>query len=137
MIKSLEGPTYLFRAERQFGLIVGGIFGLLGGWWVFKGKFEVLAFILLTLGIVLLSLGAVFPRALVLPRRWWMLLAVAISFVTTPIILAILFFLVVSPIGLIKRLTGWDPLGRRAASAPSYWKNYSARRDPRHYERMY
>ena len=125
------------RAERNFGLVVGSIFALLGGWWLFKGKFEIIACIFVPVGAVLFILGSVFPRSLVFPRRWWMALAGAISFVTTPIILATVFFLVVSPIGFIKRLTGWDPLRRRAASAPSYWKNYAGRRDPRHYERMY
>ena len=136
MVKNVEHKR-LLRAERNFGLLVGTVFALLGAWWLFRGKFEILASVFLPLGTVLVLLALAFPRALVLPRRWWMGLAVAISFVTTPIILAIVFFLIVSPIGLIKRLTGWDPLRRRAAPAPSYWRDYAARRDPRHYERMY
>ena len=37
-----------------------------------------------------------------------------LSFVTTRIILG-LVFLVVTPIGVVKRLSGWDPLSRRGA----------------------
>ena len=28
-----------FRAEKEFGLIVGGVFVLLGSWWIYRGKF--------------------------------------------------------------------------------------------------
>jgi hypothetical protein len=131
-----QKPSY--RAEREFGFVVGGIFALLGGWWIFRGKFDLIAPAFLTVGVLLVLLGAGFPRALVLPNRAWMKLAEVLSFVSTRVILALVFFLIVTPIGVIKRSLGWDPLRRRAASEPSYWKNYEARqRDPRHYEKMY
>jgi hypothetical protein len=127
-----------FRAEREFGLIVGGIFVLLGGWWLYRGKFLNVAQIFLPIGALLVLLGLIWPRALVLPNRAWMLLAEGLSFVTTRIILGLVFFLMVTPIGMIKRLSGWDPLSRRAGRSESYWKPYSERqRDRRHYEKMY
>jgi hypothetical protein len=67
-----------------------------------------------------------------------MALAEVLSYVTTRIILGLVFFLIVTPIGVIKRAFGWDPLHRRAAPGESYWKPYSERqRNPRHYEKMY
>jgi hypothetical protein len=94
--------------------------------------------IVLPLGALLVILGLLWPRVLVLPNRAWMLLAEGLSFVSTRIILALVFFLVVTPIGVIKRMMGWDPLSRRGARSESYWKPYSERqRDPRHYEKMY
>lgn len=127
-----------FRVQREFGLIVGGIFVLLAGWWIHRGKFGSVAYGFLGLGIVLLVLGVIFPRALVLPNRIWMALAEGLSFIMTRVVLGIIFFFVVMPIGMVKRLCGWDPLHRRAAPAQTYWKPYSARqRDPRHYEKMF
>jgi hypothetical protein len=127
-----------FRAEREFGLLVGGVFVLLSGWWLYRGKLGSVTNLTLPLGAILIILGLVFPRALVFPNRAWMLLAQLLSFVMTPIILGIVFFLIVTPIGVIKRLSGWDPLGRRAATCESYWRPYSERqRDPRHYEKMF
>jgi hypothetical protein len=81
-----------FRTEREFGLVVGGVFVLLGSWWLYRGKFVRAAFILLPLGSLLILLGLIWPRALVLPNRAWMLLAEGLSFVTTRIILAVVFF---------------------------------------------
>jgi len=127
-----------FRAQREFGLLVGGILVLLSSWWLYRGKFTVVAEVLLPLEALLVLLGLLWPRALVLPNKAWMLLAEALSFVTTRLILGLVFFLVVTPIGLAKRLMGWDPLGRRGARRESYWQPYPERqRDPRHYEKMY
>ncbi len=126
------------RAEREFGLIVGGVLVLLSFWWLYRGKFPVVSQITLPIGAVLVLLGLVFPRALVLPNRAWMAFAEVLSWVTTRIILAFVFFVIVTPIGVVKRLFGWDPLQRRAPASDSYWKPYSERqRDPRHYEKMF
>jgi hypothetical protein len=127
-----------FRREREFGLIVGGVSVLLSGWWIYRGKFSSVSHFTLPLGSLLILLGLIWPRVLVWPNRGWMLLAEGLSFVTTRIILAIVFFLIVTPIGVVKRLSGWDPLERRSGRRLSYWKPYSERqRDPRHYEKMF
>ena len=127
-----------FRAEREFGLLVGLMAILIGSWRIYRGHWEPVATGLLGAGSALALLGVVFPRALVLPNRWWMALARWLSLITTPIILGIVFFLLVMPIGVIKRLFGWDPLRRRAPSAVSYWGPYNARqKDPHHFEKMY
>ena len=111
---------------------------LLGGWWLYRGKFGSVSPVFLALGALLILLGLIWPRALVWPNRAWMLLAEGLSFVTTRIILGLIFFLVVTPIGVVKRLSGWDPLGRRGLRGASYWKPYSERqRNPRHYEKMF
>ena len=127
-----------FRIERDFGLIVGSVFTLLSFWWFYRGKFGTVREVTLSVGLLLILLGLVFPRALVWPNKAWMALAEILSYVSTRIILAFVFFVIVSPIGLIKRMFGWDPLNRRAGASDTYWKPYPERqRDPRHYEKMY
>lgn len=127
-----------FRTEREFGLIVGGVFTLLSLWWLYRGKFPRLTPFTLALGAVLILLGLVLPWALVWPNKAWMALAEVLAFVSTRIILGVVFFGIVTPIGVVKRWFGWDPLGRRAAPGESYWQPYSKRqRDARHYEKMF
>jgi hypothetical protein len=127
-----------FRAEKEFGLVVGGVFALLGGWWLYRGKFASVAPVLLAFGALLILLGLIWPRALVWPNRAWMFLAEVLSWITTRIILGVVLFIVMTPIGVVKRLSGWDPLGRRGARGASYWQPYSERqRNPRHYEKMF
>ncbi|HEY7913603.1 MAG TPA: SxtJ family membrane protein, partial [Blastocatellia bacterium] len=114
------------------------VFAGLGSWWVYAGKVPAVAPVILTLGGLLILFGLLFPKALVYPNRAWMGLAEILGFIMTRVILAIVFYLLVTPIGFIKRLWGWDPLRLRADPSQSYWKSYAARqRDPRHYEKMY
>jgi hypothetical protein len=127
-----------FRVEREFGFIVGGIVTLLSAWWIYRGKFPGVSHITLPLGAVLVLLGLIFPKALVLPNKAWMALAEVLAFISTRIILAFVFFVIITPIGFVKRLSGWDPLHRRAPLSDSYWRPYSERqRNPRHYEKMF
>jgi len=125
-----------FRAEREFGLLVGAVFTLLGAWWFYRGKFATAVYVFTIAGVVLIILGVVLPRLLVIPRKFWMKLAEGLSYVSSRIILAIIFFLVLTPIGLVKRATGWDPLQRRSGSRESFWEPYPAR-NARHYEKMF
>jgi hypothetical protein len=125
-----------FRAEKEFGLIVGGIFVLLGLWWLYRGKFATAAYVLSAAGSALVLSGLVFPRLLTLPRRSWMKLAEGMSYISSRIILAIVFFLVLTPIGLVKRAMGWDPLQRRSKARDTFWQPYPER-SPRHYEKMF
>ena len=111
---------------------------MLGAWWLYRGKFASAAHVVLQLGSVLVLIGVIWPRVLVLPNKAWILLAEGLSFVTTRIILGVVFFLLVTPIGVVKRLSGWDPLNRRGPRRASYWRPYARRqRDPRHYEKMF
>lgn len=127
-----------FRAEREFGLIVGAIFTLLGVWWIYRGKFATAAYLFRISGWTLILLGILAPRVLVVPRQFWMKLAEGMGYVSSRIILAIVFFLVLTPIGVVKRALGWDPLHRRAPSSESFWLPYPPRQhNPRHYEKMF
>ena len=131
-------PRRSHSIERRFGLVVGAVFAALGGWWLIRGKFQPAAPYVLGLGALLVLLGLVFPRALVIPNRLWMGLAEALSFVMTRVILGLVFCLLVTPIGLLRRMLGGDPLRRRAGPAQSYWTRYSSRQsNARHYDKMY
>jgi hypothetical protein len=109
-----------FRAEKEFGLIVGGVFVLLGSWWLYRGKFLNAAYIFMVAGAALVLFGVIAPRLLIVPRKLWMKLAEGMSYISSRIILAIVFFLVLTPIGVIKRAMGWDPLQRRSGSRDSF-----------------
>jgi len=127
-----------FRVEREFGVLVGGVLVLLCLWWIYRGRFPTFTSIGIPVGAVLVLLGLIIPRALVYPNKAWLAFAAGLSYVMTRIVLAIVFFGVVLPIGYFKRFFGWDPLNRRAELRDSYWNEYSERqKDTRHYEKMY
>jgi hypothetical protein len=140
MTASPPPAVRLHRAEREFGLLVGAILAALGAWWTWREKFESVRVGFLAVGVLLVVLGAIAPRWLALPYRGWMRLAELLARVVTTLVLAFVYFLVLTPIGVFKRLRGWDPLERRLAPAAgaSFWRPYSGRQgDPKHFDRMY
>jgi hypothetical protein len=127
-----------YRLERQFGSMVGGILIVLGTVGVWRSTWPMAGRGAIVVGLVLLLLGLVSPRALVWPCRAWMALAEVLSFVTSRVILGLVFALAVTPIGLLQRLRGYDPLGRRKARGRSYWVEYSPRlRNSSHFDKPY
>jgi hypothetical protein len=71
-----------------------------------------LCLIATTIGILVLIAGLTMPERLGPVERAWMGLAHAISKVTTPLIMGLLFFVVMTPAGLLVRLFGHRPLTR-------------------------
>jgi len=95
---------------RKFGLTVGGAFLVLGSisWW--RGH-EIPPRVLWTLGTLLVIPGALFPSVLGPVQTGWMKFALVLGHFNTRIILTVLYYLVMTPVGLILRLFR-DPLDR-------------------------
>ncbi len=103
-------PARLSAKEgRKFGLTVGIAFAVLGGvaWW--RGRAPV-AIGFWALGGLLILAGLLLPTRLGPIQRAWMGLAHAISKVTTPVFMAVVYFVVLAPIGVIMRLMGRNSL---------------------------
>ena len=108
------------RELRQFGMTIGLVLGLLGSWFLWRNK-EGGSLLLIT-ATLFLSLGFIMPRLLKPLQKLWMTLAVLLGWLMTRIILTILFYLVVTPIGLLAKVSGKDFLNRKFNSdASSYW----------------
>jgi multisubunit Na+/H+ antiporter MnhG subunit len=89
------------------------------------------------IGAILVVLGIVAPKLLKWPSALWWRLAMALGYVNARVILTIVFVLVLTPIALIWRVIGRDPLGRRRESWPG-WIAYPGRyADRSHFTRMY
>ena len=61
-----------------------------------------------------------------------------IGWVITHVVMAIIFYLVVTPVGIIMRLTGRDPMERAFdRTAKTYWKPRNTDPDSAGYFRLY
>jgi hypothetical protein len=109
---------------RKFGLLVGGAFLLLGALLRWRG-WDVGAWIPASLGGLLLLAGLTVPTRLGPVYRGWMALALVISKVTTPLFMGLIYFLVLTPSGLIARLFGHRPLSHTQGAA-NYWQSRPA-----------
>jgi drug/metabolite transporter (DMT)-like permease len=113
-------PARLTPAEgRKFGLVVGGAFLLLA-LLLWRRTHVTAATVAGALGAALFLGGLAVPGQLGPVYRAWMGLAKAISKVTTPIVMSIIFFLVLTPAGFLVRLFGHRPLAH-PRGAGTYW----------------
>lgn len=124
------------RALRRFGLIVGPVILLLGA--IFLWRHRGAGWPLISIGIVLVLAAGLAPVTLKWVHGPWMIAALALGWVMTRIILTIVFFLVVTLVGLLQRV-----FGKRAievdfrAGAASYWQARTARPAPEDYEKQF
>jgi multisubunit Na+/H+ antiporter MnhG subunit len=106
-----SGAPAATGGPRRFGLTVGGIFLLLAAISLWRGH-EIPPRVLGTLGVLLVVPGLLFPRVLGPVERVWMRFAEVLAFVNTRLILGLVFYVVLTPIGAVMRLFR-DPLDRR------------------------
>ena len=121
--------------ERSFGLGGGSVCTVAAALFWLRG-FPALGLVLLVAGILLITFGVVVPLALRVPNRLWWRLAQAVGWINARIVLTLFFAIVITPVGVVMRLFGRNPLlGTRSQTK---WAPYPVRRrDPRHYEHLY
>lgn len=113
-------PTRLTAGEgRRFGLTVGGAFLALAAIARWRGR-DGAALVFAGVGGLLVLAALAVPERLGPVSRGWMGLSRLLSRVTTPISLGIVYFVVITPVGLLMRLFGRRPL-QHPVVATSRW----------------
>ena len=122
---------------RKFGLFVGAVFSLLAIWMVLTNRFPLLHTALGIVGASLMIMGLTVPAALKDIYKIWMGVAFAIGWVMSIVLLAILYFLFVTPIGYIARLSGKKFMDVEMGTLKdSYWVKRNRNKNI-NYEKMY
>jgi polyferredoxin len=105
---------------RSFGLLVGGVFSVIGLWpMVLHG--EPLRLWAVIVGGLLMMFGGLLPRVLSPVHQGWMWIGHVLGWINTRILLGVVFYGLVTPIGIVFRLMGKDTM-RQAFSEtrPTY-----------------
>lgn len=150
MTMTLKHLEHLLRPDdrtlRQFGWIACGVFGALAACARYEaGPFSSgLGAHRLGVAGALAAVAAVSGACALLWPRGNRALYVALSVVAYPIgwivsyaVLGVLFFAVLTPIGLALRAAGVDPLQRTRTGARSYWTKTRAKRSKESYFRQF
>ncbi|MEY2502640.1 MAG: carbamoyltransferase [Verrucomicrobiota bacterium] len=123
-------------ALRRFGLTIGVAFLLLSAFVNFRhrGAGRPLA----SLAVLLVLFATVAPRLLRFVHRPWMRVADFLGAISSRILLTIVFFLVITPIGWLQRLCGKRPLDFDFKNGEaSYWHRRSGSAAPVEYENQF
>jgi hypothetical protein len=107
-------------SDRGFGLVFAGFFALLAALSLWRGSHS--WHWTLPVAAVFLAVALTVPRLLNPLNRLWLKFGLLIYKVMNPLILGLLFFVTITPIGLAMRVFGKDFLRLRLdRSAKSYW----------------
>jgi hypothetical protein len=125
------------RDLQKFGLTVGGVLLVIGLLLFYFEKPSAIYFAII--GGLLILIGVFFPKILKPLNRIWMSLAIILGFIMSRVILTILFYFVLSPIGILAKLVGKKfMILKYDQSAKTYWeKRTIIHKKPIDYERQF
>ena len=105
---------------RSFGVIIGIILLLVAGFLFYREKESFQTF--LYIAGVFIGLALILPSMLKPIYIVWMTFAVILGWFMTRVILSLLFYMIITPIGLVLRIFGKDFLElKKQAVQGSYW----------------
>ena len=116
-------------SNSQFGYTFAIAFILLGLWPFFQGGEANLSWLAVSGVLALVAWRK--PGWLEQPNRLWSLLGDLLAKIVSPIMLGVLFFGVITPMGVLMRAFGKDPLRlKKNPGADTYWLPRSAPSNP-------
>ena len=117
---SVSSPT--LPSERRFGALFTVVFSLAGIYGHFvKGWSSEVVIGLFVASLVVAVVAIVIPAALAPFNKAWFQLGLLMGKVVSPIVLGLIFFGMLTPVGIIGRLLGRDELRLKKAPVTSYW----------------
>lgn len=124
------------KAVRNFGLMFTVILTVLSGLLYYRGRSTYPLF--LGLAVLFGAPALIYPAVLTPIFVQWMRFARGLAWVNTRVILVLMFYLIVTPLGLVLRLFGFDPLKEKIKpDLESYWEEKSLAKDPERYKRQF
>ena len=106
-------------SNRSFGIVFFVVFLLIGLWPILKGN--ELRIWAIVISLIFLILGILNSKILTPFNKVWFRFGIFLGNFISPIIMGIVFFLVVTPTGLIMKLFRKDLINLRKNNSSTYW----------------
>tara|TARA_B100000575_G_C22649708_1_gene399053 strand:- start:104 stop:514 length:411 start_codon:yes stop_codon:yes gene_type:complete len=136
MFEELNSIKSSRKDLKNFGVTIGFILLMIGAFLFVREKDSFIYFS--SIGLIFIGLSIITPTVLKPAYKIWMTFAVIIGWVMTRVILSVLFYLIISTIGIFARLVGKDFLNLKSKNNESYWnirnKEYEFNQD---YEKQF
>jgi len=121
----MHAPEFTAERGRRFALTLAAAFAVLGALALWRER-TTTASVFGSLAVLFLLAALLVPGRLESVERAWMGVAHLISRVTTPIFMAIVYFVILTPVGVVRRIAGANPIIHRL-SGDGYWIRRVAR----------
>ena len=108
-------------SNRTFGILFFVVFLFIGLWPLINlGEPRIWSLII---SVIFLILGLINSKLLSPLNKIWVMFGELIGKIIAPIVMGIVFFIIITPIGLFMRLIGKDLLQTKFSKKNSYWIN--------------
>jgi polyferredoxin len=124
------------RELRRFGLLVGSILVLIGVWLTVSQGLSMLS-VVIGLGTGLIVLGWLHPPALQQVYRGWMTVGHVLGWINTRIILGVIFYGLITPMGFAMRVMGKDFMRRSSQPEAASYRVPRVARPASHVRRQF
>jgi len=126
------------RKLREFAAIAAIVLAALAGWQMAARDGLFLAAGYVAAAAIVGLIGLARPRWLAPLFSLWMIIAFPLAWLVSLLVLAAIFYGLITPLGLLFRLLGRDPLDRAwRGGHDSYWKEKPAPQSPERYLRQF
>ena len=116
-----DGPAVTPRTLRQFAALTIVILGGLAAWHGFTGVLRRADLLFIVIAAIVGGVGLIYPEAIRPLYSGLMKVTTPIGHVMSSIVLAVLFYGIFTPVGVLLRLFGRDPLSVRRPERRSHW----------------
>jgi len=107
-------------SDRSFGLLFAVLFAVVGLWPLMNGRPPRMTAVVV--GVLFATVALLRPSLLRRPKQLWMRLSLLLARITNPIVTTLLYAIAITPLGVVRRMAGKDPLRlRQNKAAVSYW----------------
>ena len=117
----MKNKNIQLRSNKLFGIVFGIIF-LIISLWPLKSSGDIIIWSLI-ISLIFFILGLLNSEILTPLHYLWLKFGFFLSKIVSPVIMFIIFFGLVSPIGIFMRLIGKDLLNLKKKPLDSYWIN--------------
>jgi len=111
-------------SNKKFGLFFSAIFVLIAVYVYLKFRVEFAVFAL-TISTLFAIAAFLTPQILSPLNRLWFCLGLLLGKIVSPIVLALIYFVLITPVSLVTRLFGRDELKIKKRTVESYWVDRS------------
>lgn len=108
-------------SEKRFGVLFIVVFALVGVYGQLKGWSQTSVIGLAGLSGLIALVTIIKPKLLAPFNLLWFKLGQVMGLIVSPIILGAIFFLILTPVGVVTRLFGRDELRLKRKAVTSYW----------------
>ncbi|MFT6905934.1 MAG: hypothetical protein ACJAS1_002597 [Oleiphilaceae bacterium] len=122
----MESINNNLPSNKTFGVFFGVLFMLAGTYFLIHGG-RLYGGVGILCSVILFTLAYVFPKVLMPANRAWHLFGKLLGKLINPLVLGFVFFIIISPLAIVLRLSGRDELRLKRVDMPTYWKERSTK----------